>query len=152
VICAVRVMNTRRIWRKRLLIGFLVAYQVPILAIWLLAELDYSCLAVGAKPLFARSGGALLDGGTEVWNGVGYQVVSLHSIHVEGDRYGHRVGPQRIIWAMAIYPCLWPFIARGNTRIEWADHAAPTGTAWTEDADPNSLLENAGTNAPESQH
>jgi hypothetical protein len=111
-------MTTRK-WRW-LVIGFLALVVVG----WAMGQIDYSRLAAGKRPLFARVQLRLEDGGSVQYLGLGYTVTDRHEMRwgiemrpevrlSEGWKAKpytpFRVGPELDYWT--------PFVSREQTRF-----------------------------------
>lgn len=59
-----------------------------------LSRIDYSRAQRGEQPLFAWQSASASDGGTIIYQGLGYEIEALHRFHVvEGQPVGFDVGP-----------------------------------------------------------
>jgi len=57
-------------------------------------EIDYSLIADGKLPLYAKEYAIASDGGTTWYKGIGYYVYDVHSLHEENGVEGYLVGPR----------------------------------------------------------
>jgi len=77
-----------------LLFAFIVAMVYYNITAVKQGEIDYSLMLDGKQPLYAKEFARWADGGTALYNGNGYIIYELHSIHEENGVYGHLVGPR----------------------------------------------------------
>lgn len=93
---------------KKIIITLIVAVLLIFSAV--AARVDHGRLVRGERPLFALSTAEFKDGGTEVFIGLGYQLISWHRLAKnEQDQSGYLVGTELAYFPLFKY---WPFITR----------------------------------------
>ena len=84
---------------KIIIFVLFAAFIITALVIYSMAairhgEIDYSLIADGKTPLYAKEYATASDGGTTWYKGIGYSVYDVHSLHEENGVEGYLVGPR----------------------------------------------------------
>ena len=98
---------------KRIAIWVALTFLANVLFILVSSNVDYRRVDKGKRPWFSVPLYSYEDGGSVVWTGVGYGLMSMHRISTADEQgvTGLTVGPVLEYWIP-----VWPFRNRENTR------------------------------------
>ncbi|MEN8123250.1 MAG: hypothetical protein ABFS35_23135 [Bacteroidota bacterium] len=94
---------------KKRTISIATAVLLGLIALgYFLSRIDYNLVSDNKPPLFSFSLSSIKDGGTTVYQGLGYQIISWHKLSLaDENKQGYQVGTELIYFPFLRY---WPFL------------------------------------------
>jgi hypothetical protein len=105
---------------KKYTIILIIIIGILILTAIVTSKIDYNQILKGNKPLFSFSIGYLKDGGTEVFLGLGYQLISWHQLESRvNNKTGYLIGTELCYFPMFKYWLLFTINFKPGIKLKF---------------------------------